>query len=352
MKKTRIILSVIFLTGCLISNAQLSQVTVQNGSNIAFYADVKSAVNNASSGDTIYIPGGIFELNSNLDIDKRIHIIGVGHYPDSTEATNYTRLEGYVRFFTGADTSSIEGCYITYDIRFGTSGSNDDIKNITINRCNVQDIYLSYTGSATSESENTLINECVVRGNIFAANTDNQIISKSIINNFIDYLSNSYVTNCIFLYVGSNNSVFGRYHPQFIVSSLFENNIIFDSYPLGGSSNNNQNCMFNNNLFVYDQSFPYGTNVGSNNIVNFPQEDIFINQTGNAFSYDHNYHLQPTCPGVGAGTDGTNIGIYGTDLPYKEGAVPCNPHIQTQNVTYDKNTNTLSVDVKVSAQDR
>ena len=69
--------------------------------------------------------------------------------------------------------------------------------------------------------------------------------------------------------------------------------------------------------------------------------------------YTYNLHLRPNSPLHNAGTDGTDIGIYGGLFPWKEGSVPFNPHIQTKtigNIT-DGNGN-LQINIKVKAQDQ
>ena len=64
--------------------------------------ELGAAVNAAQHGDTILCPGGEFILS--LSIDKRIHILGVGHRPDSTYATGMSRLVGNVSFAEMAQT--------------------------------------------------------------------------------------------------------------------------------------------------------------------------------------------------------------------------------------------------------
>jgi len=106
---------------------------------------------------------------------------------------------------------------------------------------------------------------------------------------------------------------------------------------------------------VQNVTFPYQStgSIGINNIVNQTQSTIFVNQSGNSFSYDDDYHLQSTCPGKNAGRDGTDIGIYGGASPWKEGSIPFNPHIQTLNISPVTNSSgNLNVNIQVEAQPR
>ena len=91
-------------------------------------------------------------------------------------------------------------------------------------------------------------------------------------------------------------------------------------------------------------------NSANGNFNNVAPADIFINQNGNSFNYSHNYHLQN--PSTYMGTDATQCGIYGGIYPYKEAAIPSNPHIREKiisNIT-DINGN-INVNIKVAAQD-
>ena len=52
------------------------------------------------------------------------------------------------------------------------------------------------------------------------------------------------------------------------------------------------------------------------------------------------------------GTDDSQIGIYGgVYYPYKEGAVPSNPHIQLQNIAPSTTNGLLNVQIKAVAQE-
>jgi len=114
------------------------------------------------------------------------------------------------------------------------------------------------------------------------------------------------------------------------------------------------NSTAKNNLFVEHNPLPNETtNVGSNNIVGQEQSSIFINQEGNTFNYTHDYHLQTSSPGKNAGTDGTDVGIYGGIYPWKEGSIPFNPHFQQVQVSPKTDANgNLNVNIKVEAQER
>jgi len=58
-------------------------------------------------------------------------------------------------------------------------------------------------------------------------------------------------------------------------------------------------------------------------------------------------------PSTYIGTDATECGIYGGIFPYKEGAVPYNPHIQQKSISSVTDINgNINVNIKVVAQDK
>ena len=98
-----------------ISNIGKAQnlIAVQNGGNPAFYTNLDTAITYAQNGDTVYIPGGVFNLGTSYHINKQIHIIGVGHYNDSCQATGITYISlNDLYLEDGSDESSIEGIYL------------------------------------------------------------------------------------------------------------------------------------------------------------------------------------------------------------------------------------------------
>jgi hypothetical protein len=88
-----------------------------------------------------------------------------------------------------------------------------------------------------------------------------------------------------------------------------------------------------------------------NNLVNLDAATVFVSETNGTYEFSDNLHLQNICPGVGAGTDGTDMGIYGTASPFKDGALPHVPHISRMDAaTGTDASGNLPVSVRVAAQ--
>jgi hypothetical protein len=348
MKKLVVIVIVAFTSNIFCIDAQ-NLIAVQNSNAPKFYTSLDSAVVHSVNGDTIYIPGGNFALNTN--ISKRLHIIGVGHNPDSTLVTNPTNITNGITLITGASGGSLMGVKINGPFQIGTTSENGKISNYSLARCYI----VGFISNLSSYSTNNLFYENI----IVTANGNNCI--------FMSNASSNYFYNNIFsgnvngasalkaIGVGSifKNNIFidgDGFMLNLIFYSIFENNIIRGGSIYFDVSNGN---ILNNNLFVNNVIFPIGnSNTGSNNIVNQTASSIFVNQSGNTFSYTQDYHLQPTCPGKNAGRDGTDVGIYGGMYPWKAGSIPSNPHIQSMKIAPQTDANgSLNVNIKVKAQD-
>jgi len=104
--KTRLILFLFLLAANIITNAQ-DLIAVQNSSAPSFFLILDSAIIHSHDGDTLYIPGGIWNITK--PIDKRLNLIGVGYHPDSSIATFPTTLYGNITLVTGASNGSLTG---------------------------------------------------------------------------------------------------------------------------------------------------------------------------------------------------------------------------------------------------
>jgi hypothetical protein len=331
------------------ANAQ-NLIAVQNGGNPTFFTTLDNAFVNAQDGDTVYIPGGLHLLNNNSAIiDKELHLIGVGHHPDSTIATVKTIIYGSLNLIDGSDNSSFEGFYLEGGIYAGTAITNDDVDNIKIKRCYVQAIKISQSSS------NWLVYENIVYGSVYGFNitstapwSQSNFFLNNVIGNDIDGFgpNNNFKNNLLTCEI--------CYNITNIVNSSFENNIFLSDRGLNYGITG---CSFLNNLSKGSFNMSNIDNVLIGNISSQLISSIFIlyNNTNytTRYSYTDDYHLKSTCPGKNAGTDGTDIGIYGGMFPWKEGSIPINPHYQSIIIAPHTDTEgNLNVNIKVSAQDR
>jgi hypothetical protein len=309
-------------------------VQIFNGSN-AF----TNAHNSASSGDTIYLSGGTFYAPS--QITKPLYIYGAGHYLDSTQATGKTIINGDLNIREHTDGLHIEGIELTGTFRLYFN-AQDTVKNITISYSKINgNIELGY-GSYTY-TNNFVLLRSIVLGSVDFTRATNATIFNSFLqdrcsgSNGVNYENNIwFFSNIYYTAISGDNNI-------------FKNNIFFSQYQYssGVAGNGNQ---FYNNLFLFPSPSLGGSYTASGNYLNVVPDSVFVGNTLYSFNYASNYHLKH--PDLYIGTDGTQVGIYGGTFPYKEGAVPSNPHIQLKNIapTSDANGN-LQIEFKISAQD-
>lgn len=203
-------------------------IAVQNGGEAEFYTNLDSAIVHASNGDTVYIPGGTFSVS--VQIDKRLHIIGVGHNPDSTLATGQTRITGNLSLVNEASNGSLMGVYLS-----GYTTSGDNISNYLVLRCSFNGINLP------SSSTNWIFIENIIQ--------------------YAYQFGSEYAVNCYFY----NNIIgaYSNYNWAGFASSVFKNNIFLVQYegcgyqclryPIKASSSNFENNIFISNTHTLQQ---------------------------------------------------------------------------------------------------
>ncbi len=310
---------------CPSINAQSPQfAVVKPNGNTQIFPSWTAAYNAAVNDDYIYLPG--VGISGTITLNKRLHIFGAGHHPDSTNATNKTVFTGVIDIFRGANGGSLQGINCTESIQIGINGTK--VLNYTIKKCAITSSIAFGGVSIDSLPEYVSIIENIVNsiGNGHGLSTKNHTIEKNIIKSNVHNFEFSLFRNNIFLY---SFITFSN-----VYNSTVENNIFLYSDPVPPPSN----CFnsFYNNLKISNSDFydsggcPIQAESGNLSVPSYT--DIFISYDNNGFDYADNYHLQPTCPGVGAGTDGTDVGIYGTSDPTSEGWVPSNPHIYFKNI--------------------
>ncbi len=332
------------------------QFVVQSGTAKSF-DDINAAITAANAGDTLYLPGGGFSISAN--VDKTLHWRGVGHYPDSTIATGHTQITNTVAFTGNCDNSTFEGVYFQGNINFGSA--DNETTGISIRRCRIGGTLTLRNTTDISKGIpdlNCRVSECVLV-TINANNGMNCRIEQNLIFGvFLNLYQCYFGHNSINTYQSYGRVIDNCHNCQFI------NNIFAQSY---GFYHESSNCNFKNNLFSGNPIFDPATSTftGSGNITNIGSANIYTSITGELryFAYENDYHLNPSATGtdevgntgisiIGKATDGTNMGIYGTSLPYKEGAVPYSPHIRAVAID-DKATNgQLGVKITVAAQER
>ncbi|MBI2257372.1 MAG: hypothetical protein HYU67_00555 [Flavobacteriia bacterium] len=313
----------------------------------AMYQHIDSAIYYAQDNAHVYISGGNFTVND-LIINKPLHVIGVGHHPDSSSATGITFLNGNVKVLNTASGGSLSGIYLTGNFYYGSDGLNQAVSNYTLQRCSINNMYLSYDGSSyNSSSLNSNISQNIIRGSVNGGDARGVILKNNIIvggYHHLYFFTSAEISNNIFIN--------GNYN-DYITACTISNNIFLGGMNGNAIPNSSNNNIYHNNIYI-GSALSEGGNGGlivSNNL-QMNAGEIFINQSGITFNYNHNYHLLSNVSSLILGLDGTEVGIYGGTFPYKDGAVPVNPHIQYKQIGNSTLSNgLLPVNIKVNAQE-
>jgi hypothetical protein len=333
MKKQTILVLIIAIATSMTVTAQTIALHSSTGVQIIKgNTALATAYAAAQNGDTLYLSGGTYTPPAVFD--KQLMIFGAGHYIDSTMATGKTFINGNLTLSENADMFYLEGVEVVNSLSFAT---NHSVNNVTIKRCKIN-ANTSIAGNLSNPSNNLALIGNVFIGQIVLSNAINVMISNCIIQNGFNPTNGNVLSNNIFLSTATSFYFYGD-------NNILNNNIFLNLLVSGGTGN-----VYSNNIFVTSNP-TYGTNstvIGSYTGIN--QSAIFVNQTGNAFNYAHNYHLQ--APTTYLGKDNTEVGIYGGVFPYKEGAVPLNPHIQLKNISPTTGVNgDLQIQIQVEAQE-
>ncbi|HRE64546.1 MAG TPA: hypothetical protein PKU77_12195 [Ferruginibacter sp.] len=326
----RVILLLAILMVCQIGMAQQAPIAIvsTNGTTrLASTLDEASTL--AQDNDIIYLPGGMIAGMSNW-FTKYVTVIGVGHNPDSTVATDATNIQGFIGFMAGG---VLDGVYVLNGIYISS--------NVKIFRSNCDHIFPPW-----SNTENVLVDKCIVRSNIIGHagyfGFNYSTIKNSIIGfDFTSANTGNTFENCIFLTEANYDASGGHMNT-------------FKNCSFTGITNwtSGHNHFFRNCLFA-SSSLPPLTdpNNASNNILGQSGAATFVNAPTTSYSYSNDYIIKPSSPAINGGLGGTQIGIYGGTSPWVKGNVPPNPHIRTKNVDATTGAGgTLRVRFNVGAQ--
>ncbi len=337
--------------------AQTKNIVVTLGNNSTAYDDLNEAIKAAPNGATIYVPGGTHSVSDydndskkviDLTISKQLHFRGNGIFPNSLangkisvitgksiylqrasngstfegiEFQNYIHLDHKAIDTSGSFVLTFNRCYIYNSIDSNVNGISNLIKNITMNfnECVLADIW------GTSSVETVNINNSILDGR----STIRQIKD-------IDQVT---ITNCIIL-----TSLAGS------MSNISINNSIITGY----INTDMTSCSLKNCLLPADKTIPANypaQNIIYQNPINYFVNVILTNGIYCPYAKGYDYHLKAGCLGIGAGTDGKDLGIYGGNSPWKEQGIPAAPNVYQSNVdTHNDATGKINASYKVKAQ--
>ena len=334
-------LFLLLLVGCFTTWANANVLTVNNSATSGGqYTSLQAAFDAAAVGDTIYVHGSPDSYGS-ATIKKRLVVIGAGYAPQGTQF-NWPSSVGSIYIDSVTTTIPVnpvsKSKLIGLQIEGSVYCSDQNINDVLVDRCMVTS-YIAVYG------KNWIIRNSLVNL-IYVYNYPSCLI----VNNIINSIYNSNKSSVL---ISNNILVTGNYSS--ISYAILTNNIFWSTTPLTGF----EYCTFNNNVTyaLTAQVLPYGTNTGGNNLNVDPQfvsTNIPTSNISAATMPNYNWNVGGASPCKNAGTDGTDIGIYGGGYPmanltgtYK---IPQITEMNIQNAVLPLN-GTLTVKFKARKQD-
>lgn len=326
-----ILLTFTFLLLGNLSFAQLKLIAIKGATTDTIATTLADAITLAQPNDKIYLPGGYFSYAGVLE--KPLHIIGTG-FQDGMNVFGRTTISGNFNMSNLANGSVFEGLYMSEWFYSGVSMSN-----ITYKRCDMRGVLnANYVGWSNCQVVNCVVREVLFMG--YLTYGQNNLIENSIITN-LNHAQYSTVSNCIIQNIHNCDNI------------LVKNNIL--SAPACGDVyySTSGNIIMNNNMILSScvGSGYSGGILSESNTIGFNSiADVFVSAASFVFNPTYNFQLLAASPGNNAGTDGTDIGIFGGNYPWKVGSLPINPNIEQNNSYLDVLNEEFKLNVKVVPQ--
>jgi len=337
----------ILLSACTLSAQDIITVEPPGGGASATYLDLQVALDAAPVGSKVLVSGGKF--NGEININKRVHLIGAGFEVDSTLSTKRTILDN-INLQENSSGTVIEGVDVLGSLSNQPSpnGTYPKLANISIRYSRIGVItFTQYNNNPTID--NVFINNSII-SNISIFGVRGVKVSNSMFNTIEGINGEASI---------ENNLISAPF--RCLKNTVIKNNIIWQTYYVSGCGTYYGGNYFQNNVFVFSQTnhaYDPANDTWQGNKFSVGLPTIFTNYntalfTGN-IHLDYklfDFHIKSGSAADNAGTDGTDCGIYGGPKPWKEGAVPSNPHIQTKTIAPETDAQgKLNVNIRVKAQ--
>lgn len=276
MKRILSLIAVTLLTFTAATAQRISVVTESGATSI--YRTLQQAIEGADPGSTIYLPGGGFSIADSVKITKKLTIIGIGHKSDNENADGSTIISGNLWFNENSSGSAVMACYITGDVNIGEGDAV--VNDVTIKFCNLNSVQVK-----NSTCQETVVNQCYVRGQSSFGQSSNITIDNNVINR-ISEVGSGFIRNNVLTYENWH-STYGYGIDYYTLHSV--NNCVISGNIIRiatGRIHTGSGCTANNNLII-------GGSWGDNPVIIETTEDgCFENLNGWAITPVSKFHFK------------------------------------------------------------
>lgn len=353
MKRYYFLLTLLIFIFSVKSNATIIQVN-NNADASADYSLLQTAIDDANSGDTLYISGSpnFYDNTTAVQLNKKLTLIGPGYFlgENGGEANNLTAKLYQLIIGTGADNALIMGLDLSQSSfsfistenvnRDGTTSSTAPAF-ITIKRNKIYDIHIEGANAIIEQNFISVSNASTTTCEIFST-ASNTVIQ----NNFFETTGNAIDGNSgVFTNLTIRNNILtGDIHR--VNGSEIINNILLDGKRIEESSNG----QIRNNLFTSAEA----TVIEANSIGNSTSDNVFSVSQSSLFasgspSIDSEYQLSESSPAKDVGFNGVDVGMFGGPDPYRISGKPSIPSI-TEFTTSGIGTTSEGIRVRIKAK--
>ncbi|MBO7558708.1 MAG: hypothetical protein J6T52_09470 [Bacteroidaceae bacterium] len=344
----RFIFFALVLMGSIGATTVSAQSTViatlsHEGSITTFYGTsaLGQALDAAVDGDIITLSPGTFRA---ADIRKSITLRGAGYVLNTETHTEPTVIIGDFTIYR-TNGLTIEGINHDASMHYTPSGNGFNTSNAKFIKCKFTTV--NAYGNWKSYLKDAQFINCKFTNSFYLKEGSNASLINCVVNKpEIEYSfggkDNSYFNfqNCVI------TGLLNTWDTWHIWNSSFYNCIIYvDNYTENSLSSTNSG--YNNLCISTDGNEKFFSEIltSTNNSYETDFTKVFKDYTG-TYSDDLSFELTDEAKQKYKGTDGTEIGIYGGDMPFDP--TPSNPQITKLNVASKSTANgKLSVDITV-----
>lgn len=331
---------VVVLTNNAFAQGSLLATLSHEGTVSTFYGTQawKNAHDAAVNGDVITLSSGTFIA---VDITKAVTVRGAGMGIDTTSVVEPTIISGDFSINIaepGSNRLTLEGIYSNNTIRYV------NVVNPLFLKCRLNNV--TYSNSSTSILKDASFIHCRIASGLSLVSNCSSSCVNSVIEDPKTYsstTSNFEFLNSVVVFTASFSNT---YTLGDISSSSFKNCIIKVSY---SSDYVHSSCTAYNCIGLGGTDMFKNVTNATNKIVS-DYTSLFKTYTGAALDKldSETFQLTDAAKTLYLGIDGTEVGIYGGNLPFDP--TPSNPQITKCNVAAKSTADgKLSVDIEVNA---
>jgi len=278
------------------------------------YKTLTEAVDAAAAEDIIQVMPSA-QSYGEITLSKQVTLMGVGFNPDKALPDVLSTVD-QITLASGASSVRLSGLVVE------SVYYSSNLSGVLVDHCLLGRFREATTSTSDSTHSNVVISNCVFyqtknQTNDFMLTIPGASSNVTVKNNafFFKYISNETgirLDGALF----ANNLLAAGASVSFRATNRFYSCEVSNNIFFGDMGTTSENTTYKNNIISSNSNNPIkDTNTGSNNLM--ITTPLFENFTStNEYDRSSDFRLKSDSPGKNAGTDGTDIGVYGGSTPF------------------------------------